>query len=220
MPLSKQAIVDQIDSVLEACKSLLAGSQYSDFSDEPENASQAANLLFSAIQRLGPPGSSYINSAKAQESWLKGTVGRAIPPLLGALKALRTDYAAGYLQSVTELIHADIFADFLDMADYLLNQDYKDPAAVMVGSVLEEHLRKLCQKYGLPTDQNQKPKKADALNSDLVASNAYSRLDQKSVTAWLDLRNKAAHGKYGEYSKEQVKLMLQGVQDFISRHPA
>jgi hypothetical protein len=40
------------------------------------------------------------------------------------------------------------------------------------------------------------------------------------VTAWLDLRNKAAHGQYADYTKEQVALTLQGVRDFISRHPA
>jgi hypothetical protein len=48
----------------------------------------------------------------------------------------------------------------------------------------------------------------------------YSGLDQKSVTRWLDLRNKASHGKHSEYTKEQVALTLQGVQDFAARLPA
>ena len=45
----------------------------------------------------------------------------------------------------------------------------------------------------------------------------YSKLDQKNVTAWLDLRNKAAHGKYAEYQIEQVALMLDGVRNFVTR---
>jgi uncharacterized protein (DUF2164 family) len=57
------------------------------------------------------------------------------------LQAHRQDYEAGYLQSVVELVHADIFADFLEMADYLLQQGYKDPAAVITGSVFGAHLR-------------------------------------------------------------------------------
>jgi hypothetical protein len=61
------------------------------------------------------------------------------------------------------------------------------------------------------------PKKADSLTSELAAANAYSKLDQKSVTAWLDLRNKAAHGHYGDYTKEQVSLTIQSVRNFISR---
>jgi len=64
------------------------------------------------------------------------------------------------------------------------------------------------------------PKRADALNSELASATVYSKLDQKSVTAWLDPRNKAAHGKYTEYTTEQVALTLQGVRDFTSRNPA
>jgi hypothetical protein len=43
---------------------------------------------------------------------------------------------------------------------------------------------------------------------------------QKNVTAWLDLRNKAAHGKYAEYQGEQVSLLLAAVRDFITRASA
>ncbi len=106
------------------------------------------------------------------------------------------------------------------MASYLLDEGYKDPAAVLIGGVLEEHLRKLCIKYGISIEENYKPKKADKINSDLSKEKVYSKLDQKSITAWLDLRNKAAHGKYDEYSKKQVLLMLEGVRKFISRNTA
>jgi hypothetical protein len=44
--------------------------------------------------------------------------------------------------------------------------------------------------------------------------------DQKQVTAWAGLRNDAAHGNYGNYTDEQVKLMVAGIRDFISRNPA
>jgi hypothetical protein len=54
----------------------------------------------------------------------------------------------------------------------------------------------------------------------LVKAGAYSILDQKSVTAWLDLRNKAAHGRYAEYQKEQVALLIDSVRNFMVRHPA
>ena len=91
----------------------------------------------------------------------------------------------------------------------------------MAGSVLEEHLRQLCQKHDIPTEITKpgrpQPKKADALNADLAKKEVYSKLDQKHVTAWLDLRNKAAHGKYQEYTKEQVSLMLQSLSDFLVR---
>ena len=55
------------------------------------------------------------------------------------------------------------------------------------------------------------------MNSDLAKAGIYGKLDQKSVISWLDLRNKAAHGKYEGYTREQVYVMLQGVRDFIAR---
>ncbi len=106
------------------------------------------------------------------------------------------------------------------MADYLLTEGYKDPAAVLAGGVLEEQLRKLCQANHISITKGTIHKKADGLNTDLAGANVYSKLDQKNVTAWLGLRNNAAHGKYEQYSKEQVALMVQGVRDFISRNPA
>ena len=61
------------------------------------------------------------------------------------------------------------------------------------------------------------PRKADRLNADLAKQDAYSKLDQKAITTWLDLRNKAAHGKFDGYNKEQVQQMLQGVTEFMAR---
>ena len=57
------------------------------------------------------------------------------------------------------------------------------------------------------------------MNNDLACGNIYTKLDQKSVTAWLELRNRAAHGRYGDFSGDQVRLVLQGIQDFIARNP-
>ena len=51
----------------------------------------------------------------------------------------------------------------------------------------------------------------------LTKKQVYNKLDQKNVTAWLDLRNEAAHGKYQEYTKEQVSLMLRSLSDFMVR---
>lgn len=143
---------------------------------------------------------------------------------IGILRGLRADVAAGYVTSVRELIHADVFTDFLDMADHLLAEGYKDPAAVLTSGVLEEHLRQLCQKHSVDTEVQTpaglKPKKAEVMNQDLAKAGAYSVTDQKQVTAWLDLRNKAAHAKYAEYTKDEVALFRQGVLGYMARNPA
>lgn len=138
------------------------------------------------------------------------------------LLCIQNEIEGGWIFSVKKLLTAEIFSDFLEMAEHLLTQGYKDPAAVMIGSVLEENLRQLCADNGvdIETEKDGKriPKKADLLNADLVKAEVYNKLDQKAVTTWLDLRNSAAHGKYGEYTDDQVKIMLQGVTEFLVRH--
>jgi hypothetical protein len=137
------------------------------------------------------------------------------------VRSIKDEITGGWLTSIKGLVSAEIFSDFLEMSEYLLSNDYKDSAAVIIGSVLEEHLRQLCIKKGIEIyvkkDDIQIPKRTDALNQDLASENVYNKLDQKNVTAWLDLRNKAAHGKYDEYNKEQVDTMLRGVSEFVAR---
>jgi hypothetical protein len=140
---------------------------------------------------------------------------------IGILNAMKTEVEGGYLTTIKGLITAEVFTDFLEMAGYLLSEGYKDPAAVMIGSVLEEHLRQLCTRNGVDStvqkDGKSIPKTADRMNADLAAAGTYSKLYQKGVTGWLDLRNKAAHGHYAEYDKAQVDLMEQSVIDFVAK---
>lgn len=70
--------------------------------------------------------------------------------LVGVVVSLRADIEADYLQTIAQLIHADVFADFLEMADELQSKGFKDPAAVLTGSVLEEHLRNSLRQLTFP----------------------------------------------------------------------
>ncbi len=142
---------------------------------------------------------------------------------LGILNAAKNEMEGGWLITTKGLVSAEIFSDFLEMSEHLLEMDYKDPAAVLIGSVLEEHLRQLCQKNSIDITITKGGRevavKANQLNQNLPKAGQYNKLEMKNVTAWLDLRNNAAHGKYNEYDKSQVEDMLQGVMGFITRNP-
>jgi len=142
---------------------------------------------------------------------------------IGILLAAKEELEGGWLTTTKGLLSAEIFSDFLEMAEYLLSEGYKDAAAVIAGSVLEGHLRQLAENYKIEItfdkSGQQVAKKADLLNAELAKASAYSKLDQKNITAHLDLRNKAAHGQYGEYGQSQVELMKQSILDFMTRVP-
>jgi hypothetical protein len=188
----------------------------------PQPSMQAcATRLLAAINRLSPAGSTYSTRATGIAQQPGKRPGWVAHELAGVASGLRDDLAAGYAQGVAELIHAEVFSDFMGMADELQTSGYKDAAAVIAGSVLEDHLRKLAMKGGLDVEKGDgSPKKADALNAELTAAGAYNGLEQKSVTAWLDLRNKAAHGHYDDYDHQQVAALIRDVREFLIRNPA
>jgi hypothetical protein len=215
---------DQLAAIIKEGNGLRHGAKYDDLSDRDETSIfKVLTQARAAVERITGEASSF---GKALRKILDSQdfPGNHLIKVLGVLEALHSDVSSGHLDSLSELIHAELFSDFLDMADHLLSEGYKDPASVLAGAALEEHLRQLCKKNGIAIEIQGKsgihPKKADQMNSDLAGADIFSKLDQKSVTAWLGLRNNAAHGKFGEYTKEQVVLMISGIQDFIIRNPA
>ncbi len=220
--LSTDEIVAQIDRALAIVEEARRRSRYDDCSDLGDAEVSRLNItLRYTIERLTLPGSTHRKNTDDITGRYGSYHSSNIQYLAGILRALRQDYLDGYLKSVQELLHASVFADFLEMADHLLGEGYKDAAAVLAGGVLEGHLRALATKKGLDvTDPAGRSIKADRMNADLASAGVHSKMDQKTITAWLDLRNKAAHAQYSEYSGDQVGLLIQGVRDFIMRHPA
>lgn len=139
--------------------------------------------------------------------------------MLGVANAIKHDVSNGLLFNIRSLVQAEVFADFLEMGEYLLNEGYKDAAAVVIGSVLENGLRKLSERASLPViNSSGRPLTIDPLNTQLAKADIYSRLVQKQITTWAHIRNRAAHGEYDEYNADQVKMMLLFVQNFATEH--
>jgi len=139
--------------------------------------------------------------------------------MIGVAQAIKHDLDNGLLANFRAIAQAEVFSDFLEMGEYLLQEGYKDAAAVIIGGVLENGLRKLAEKNSIATTNDSgKPLTIDPLNTELAKREIYSKLIQKQITSWAHIRNKAAHGEYGEYNREQVQMMLLFVQNFMSEH--
>jgi hypothetical protein len=87
---------------------------------------------------------------------------------------------------------------------------------VLVGSVLEDHMRKLCAKH--PSIVLPSKPKLDLMNAELAKAKEYSGLEHKRVTVWAEIRNKAAHGKVTEFKEADVEAMLRDVPRFLIDH--
>ena len=148
---------------------------------------------------------------------------RAIESILEILSSIRKEIESGFLfLDLKELVRAELFSDYLGMAEHLLDNGYKDAAAVIIGSTLENHLRQLCISNSIDIEEKKDdgrevPLNSGRLNTELLKNKVYNKLQFKNITAWLDIRNNSAHGNYDEYSKEQVSLMLSGVMNFLPK---
>jgi hypothetical protein len=133
----------------------------------------------------------------------------------GILRAAKDDYENGHLFELRRLVEAEVFDDFFEQSQHLFDSGYYQAAAVVAGCVLEDGLRKLCsaRKIAVPTKQ-----KLDSMNADLARAGVFSALVQKRITALADLRNKAAHGKWAEFTRDDVKEMLQAIRRLMEEH--
>jgi hypothetical protein len=137
--------------------------------------------------------------------------------IVGLFKGIKHDLEAGMLLNMKSLLQAEMFADFLDMAEHLVGEGYKDASAVILGAVLEDSLRKIADACGISTIGSKgKPLTIDPLNVAVCKSGVYGPLVQKQVTSWANLRNDAAHGHFDNYDVAQVKQMLLFVQKFCA----
>jgi hypothetical protein len=213
----------------------ISGSDIPDQADEKTKEIVIAGLftrMCDAIYRFAPERSAYaLNAYPFIEAIKEGMVvgGEAdmsdLRHLVGILEALKDAYADGYMTTLTEIIDGEVFSDLLDTADHHLQLGQKDAAAVVLGSVLEEHLRRLCMKHNLPVTREEpdasviRLKTAD-LNTELKTAGAYKLELQKQVSAWLEIRNNAGLGRYANYSREQVVKMSEGIRALVRQYPA
>ena len=193
--MDKDIFEQQLSSILEEFKAFQARSPHDDLSNLPKEDRQAlVTRAISAIYRISGNDSTYVKEINRLLLSMPALHVHTTS-IMGVAKALRDDLKAGYVRTLVEIVHGDVFGDFLEMAQHLCDAGYKDASAVIAGSTLESHIRSLCQKSGVPVEITKSngdimPKKADGMNCSLAAANVYSKLDQKNITAWLDLETR------------------------------
>ena len=126
---------------------------------------------------------------------------------------------------IEESTRREVLSDFLDMAARFLEQvDYRPGATfagILAGATLEEYVRTLADANGIAaTNSGGEPVKAEPLNAELRAKGVYDLSEELQVRAWIELRNRAARGSRDQFTADEIRLMIQGLRDFMSRHPA
>jgi len=163
------------------------------------------------LERLSSDQSVYVREMTQAPS--RGTVD---PNLLkGVLEAARCDYLQGFMADHKLLISAEVFSDLLVQAEVLLDHDYKDAAAVIIRAVLEDGIRKLCDAHRI---ESGKRDTIQQLNEKLYKEKAYTALMHKEIVAKAEIGNCAAHGRFDQYTKDDVAAFLEFVLRFLAQY--
>lgn len=89
---------------------------------------------------------SFLQLEKPQTFESKSSV---LKRLVSILRACLDDLNNGFLISFKQIIQAEVFDSELEQATYFLNENYKIPAAVIAGVVLETAIKELCINNGI-----------------------------------------------------------------------
>ena len=169
---------------------------------------QSQSLSF-LMDLLGPE---HVYTLEFQEKTKKSGYIATAEASIGILQAVVEDIEQGYIATVRQLITAEVFSDLFEQATHLLDSGYKAPAASLAGAVLENGLRSI-------SSHNQVSVRAkddlSALNQKLASKGIYSRLVQKKVSVWTDIRNSADHGQFEAFEDDDVKDLIRGAQSLL-----
>ena len=218
-----QKLSNEVDALVQAAERLSREAASSQSQLGPERVEELSSIAARGgqlIRRLYGVGSQYDQNFQGVLATkffptMHCNYFSHVSELAGILKGVQHDLKSGMLFDLRLLLQAEIFADFLEMAEHLLDSGYKDAAAVLLGAVLEDSLRKVAQPSGVATTAaNGKSLTIDPLNVALAKAGIYGPLVQKQITTWANLRNDAAHGNFSKYDAEQVRQMLLFVQKF------
>jgi hypothetical protein len=179
-----------------------------------EKFQEWATSAMSLLHKVYGPESLHYTNFREHHTKFKG-LATEFELCRGTFKAAKEDYEGGYVFELRSLVRADLLDDFLSQAEMLLQEDYHVAAASLAGAVLEDTLRKLCDRKSIPYPEKTK---IDVLNVSLAKQNVYDKLTQKEITAKADLRNNADHGHFDKVKSDDVADMIKWIRRFVQDH--
>ena len=226
----------RFDALIDEAESLLGildeynQNHYVIYREWQVKASGLLVMVYGESEEVGK----YLRTIESYPGQTSGVVGppwkkiyaSSVENSVATLKGIRDNYVNGFLVSIEEQIIVNISADYMEQAEALLDEGIPGqydhvPAAVLCGAVLEDALRRLCQRQTPPikiTKSNGQTKTMEPLIQDLQKAKVITKLEVDQLRGWAKIRNFAAHGEFEEFERAHVDGMLPGVKHFLAKH--
>ena len=133
---------------------------------------------------------------------------------LGKLNTLESDINFGLLTTFEKEISGEIFANFLNLAKYSLNEQQKDVAAVLACAALEDTLKKIAKLQNLSVDDKNMGEVVNALKREGLIRGSQSGL----LSAYVSLRNKAFHAEWNKIESPDVSSLIGFTEELVLKN--
>ena len=209
----KKALLDRTDKLLRDADAVIKTGDHQtgqvNISMLSEWQTSVEFLIGSAVSQSGPH---YKNFRQIfdKENTAKDTT--KIQMGIGILRSVKENLESGFVDRVKYSAHADVLESLLESAQDSLNGGSKDAAAVLLGPILENGLRKIAEENGVKIKGKSS---IGLLDKKLTQKGVYESND---MGKWNDIRTAAAHGKFDEYDDKEVKEMMRGVRKFLAQN--
>lgn len=119
---------------------------------------------------------------------------------------------ASSLSNIRGVLQAELFDTELDSAEELLKNGHFRSAGVLAGVTLEGHLAKVCDNHGI-----QITKKGPSISdyNEALKDSILEVSQWRFIQHLNDLRNKCAHKRTDEPTKDDAKDLIEGVKKII-----
>jgi hypothetical protein len=112
-----------------------------------------------------------------------------------------------------------IMDDELLAAQHLLSKGFFRPAGVLAGVILERHLKNLMRKHTPPVTFKENAL-LSTLNDACKDSSIYDLITWRKIQHLADIRNKCAHDKISEPTRQEVGDLISGVSGILKMFTA
>jgi hypothetical protein len=209
------AILDRIDElILEGEQQWLEYEKYSGVIKDPMRFTKWTTSCLNLLDKLSVTTNRFVTEFEECGKRGPGKKDVNLGASIGVIKAAREEYVRGFAVEYHLSVSAAIFGDLLSQAEYILDKNYLQAAAVIAGGALEEGLKSRVRSSNIeigPKDTIlpviHKLKDADVLND----------FEAKKLEGVGHIRNEAARGGEFSYKPDDVRSMVNQVRDTLSR---
>lgn len=204
----------RFNELAQAGEQLFEKIRYSipvDLQHRPECVSwifSAANLLEIAT----PPESRYYREAQRLIPAADGIIyPDLVANILGVLKSAAAESSSGLLTRLEDHFVGLTFEQFLQHAAAYNERGKKMEAAVLASAVLEDTVKRLCQKHGIATDD----KSLEPLINGLKVNGIVGRVKAERLKSYASLRNQAFHAQWDNFDDRDLRQMIEGLEELL-----